>query len=109
MDEKVIAYVAQNEEVDRGKYSIAPTQFSDRVIEINFDQQWDTVMSQGGIEEYIVSLIMANSHLLKKVVKQFDNHNKVTAIKELIQVHDMNTYTWMDPKKISCDQKNRAL
>ncbi len=52
---------------------------------------------------------MANQCLLKKVVELFGNQGKVAAIKELQQIHDMDTYTPMDPKKLSWGQKNKTL
>ncbi len=66
-------------------------------------------MLQGDINKHIVGLIMANQYSLKKGVELFGNPGEVAAIKELRQIHDMETYTPMDPKNLTCNQKNKAL
>ncbi len=47
--------------------------------------------------------------LAKKGVELFGNCGKVAAIKELRQIHNMETYTPMDPKQLTRDQKNKTL
>ncbi len=63
-------------------------------------------MSQGDIDDHILGLIMASQYLLKKGIKLFGNRSKVVANKELRQIHNMDTYTPMDPKKLTWDQKS---
>ncbi len=96
---KVITHAMQNPGVDKGKYSMPLTQLANGLINRNFDQV--TVMSQRDIDEHIVGLIMVNQYLLKKVLELFGDKGKVTAIKELWLIHDMDTYTPMSPKKLS--------
>ncbi len=91
MDGKVIAHAKQNTEVNRSKYSMPLTQFADGVINLNFDQQGDMVMSQGDIDEQIVGLIMANQYSLNKRVELFGDCGKGAVIKKLRQTHDMET------------------
>ena len=47
--------------------------------------------------------------LSKKGVELFGDRSKVAAIKELRQIHNMETYTPMDPKHLTWDLKNKAL
>ncbi len=46
MDGRVIAHASQNQGLDTSKYSMPPIQFANGVINLNFDQKWDTVMLQ---------------------------------------------------------------
>ncbi len=55
------------------------------------DKKWDTVMSQGDIDEHIEGLIMANQYFLKKGVELLGDHGKVVEIKEIKKIHDMET------------------
>ncbi len=89
MDGKVIAYASQNQGMDIIKYSMPPTQFADGVINLNFDQKWDTLMSQGDTDEHIVGLMMANQYSLKKGVELFGDHGEVAAVKELSKIQNM--------------------
>ncbi len=52
---------------------------------------------------------MTNQYLLKKGVDLFGNCGEVAAIKELCQIHDMDTYTPINPKKLTCEQNSKAL
>ncbi len=91
MGGKVIVYAFQNQGVDTSKYSMPSTQFANGVINLNFDQKWDTGMSWEDIDEHILGLLMANQYSLKKGVEIFENCGQVAAIKELRQIHDMET------------------
>ncbi len=60
--------IVNNTEVDGGKYSMPPTQFANKVINLNFNQPCDTAMSKEYINKHIIDLIMANQYLIKKGV-----------------------------------------
>ncbi len=55
-------------------------------------------MDEGNVDENIVCLIMVHQYSLKKGFELFVEKAKIAAIKELAQIHDMDTYTLMDPK-----------
>ena len=57
------------------------------------------------IDEHIVGLIMAHQYTLKNGLELFGEKAEEAAIKELKQIHDMDTYTPIDPKILSKDQR----
>ena len=66
-------------------------------------------MGEDEICEHIVGLIMAQQYTLKKGLELFGEKAEEAAIKELQQIHDMDTYTPMDPKTLSFEEKKKAL
>ena len=88
----------------------APQQYADGVIHLNLDQDHqERVMEQGDIDEHIVGLIMAHQYTLKKGIELFGEKAEEATVKELKQIHDMDTYTPLDPKTLTKEEKNKAL
>ncbi len=52
---------------------------------------------------------MAQQFSLHAGLKKFGNKAKELVTKELTQIHDMGTYTSMDPDKMTADQKRQAM
>ena len=56
---------------------------------------------EADINEHIVGLIMAHQYTPKKGLELFGKKAEEAAVKELKQIHDMDTYTPIDPKTLS--------
>ena len=52
---------------------------------------------------------MAQQFSLHAGLKKFGDEAKILVTKELTQIHDMGTYTPMDPDKMTKDQKRQAM
>ena len=61
------------------------------------------------INKHILGLIMAHQCTLKKGLELFDKKTGEANLKELKQIHDMDTYMPIDPKTLSKEEKNKAL
>jgi len=66
-------------------------------------------MDDQEIEEHITGLIMAHQYSFKKGMELYGDRAEKATIKELKQIHEMDTYTPMDAKKLSREEKNKAL
>ena len=66
-------------------------------------------MDEGDINEHICGLIMSHQYTLKKGLELFGEKAEEAAVKEMKQIHDMDTYTPIDPKTLSTEEKNKAL
>ena len=87
-----------------------PVQYEDGVIHLNLDQaQYTTPMNEGEVDEHIVGLIMAHQYSLKKGIEKFGEKAEEAVVKELTQIHDMDTYTPLHPNTLSKAEKNKAL
>ena len=64
---------------------------------------------EADINKHILGLIMAHQCTLKKGLELFDKKTGEANLKELKQIHDMDTYTPIDPKTLSKEEKNKAL
>ena len=84
-----------------------PMQYADGVIHLNLNLE-DKVepMDESKVDEHIVGLIMSHQYSLKKGLELFGNKAKEAAMKELKQIHDMDTYTPIDHK--TCPRKRRT-
>ena len=57
------------------------------------DNEIAAPLTEEGVEEYIVRVIMINQYTLKKELELFGEKVEEATIKELNQIHDMDTYT----------------
>ena len=94
-----------------GRQYSQPAQYTDGVLHLNLEQddQDFEPMDEADIDEHIVGMIMANQYTLKKGLELFGEKAEVAALKEVRQIHDMATYTPLDPKTLSREEKNKAL
>ena len=66
-------------------------------------------MTDADIEDHVMGLVLLNQHNLKKGLKLFGLPGEKAVTKELQQLHDMETYIPMDPKKLSRIDRFKAL
>ena len=89
----------------------SPMQYQNGVINLGLNEMSHLVseMSKFEVDEHITGLIMAHQYSLKKGIQLFGNRAEEATVKELKQIHDMDTYTPLDPKTLSQEEKNKAL
>ena len=87
----------------------APAQYADGVLHLNLDEKPGVPMDEADIDEHICGLIMSHQYTLNKGLELFGEKAEEAAVKELKQIHDMDTYTPIDPKTLSTEEKNKAL
>ena len=88
----------------------APMQYADGVLHLNLDEKPGVgPMDEVDVGEHIVGLIMAHQYALKKGLELFGDKDEEADVKELKQIHDMDTYMPMNPKTLSIEEKNKAL
>ena len=61
------------------------------------------------INEHILGLIMTLQYTLKKGIELFGEKAEEAAVKELKQIHNMDTYMPIDLKTLSKEEANKAL
>ena len=94
--------------LDEKPWVDAPSQYADRVLHLNLDHgdQEMKPFDKADIDKHSVGLIMAHQYTLKKGLELFCEK---AVIKELKQIHDIDTYTPIDDKILSKEDKNKAL
>ena len=66
-------------------------------------------ISEEQIAEHVLGVVMVQQFSLKAGMAKFGDCTKTAVTKELTQLHDMETYVPMDPKKMTRQQKVEAL
>ena len=92
-------------------YESKPSQYSDGVIGLNLsDPTYDQrKMCEQEVEEHLLGLIMAHQYSMKKSIKLFGEKGEEATLKELKQIHDMDTYTPITASDLTYEQKRKAL
>ena len=86
-----------------------PAQFADGVINLNtLKQQW-TTKDDLDMDKHIIGIIMVHQYSLKKGIQLSGERAEVAAVKELKQIHDMETDTPMDPSKLTQGRETKGL
>ena len=87
-----------------------PQQYADGVLHLNLEQGNEVEpVEKCDRDEHIVGIIMAHQYSLKKGLELFGEKAEDATLKELQQIHDMATYTPMDPKELTKEEKAKAL
>ena len=79
----------------------SPTQYANGVINLNLIDKEFAPTDKFDVDELIVGLIMAHKYLMKKGIELFGEKAEEASLKKLKQIHDMDTYTPMDPTKLT--------
>ena len=58
---------------------------------------------------YFLGLVMVQQFSLNKVLKEFGDRAKESTMKELTQIHDMDTYRPLDASTLTWEQRKRSL
>ncbi len=86
-----------------------PTQYANGVINLNLIDEKCAPIDEYDLDEHIIGLIMAHQYSMKKGIKLFGEKIEKATLKEIKQIHDMDTYTPMDSTKLTKEQKRKAL
>ena len=82
-----------------------PSQFADGVINLNLDaEERPVLLTDEEVTDHIIGLIMAQQYSLKKGMELFDDRAGKATLKEMQQLHDLDTYTPLDPNMLSISQ-----
>ncbi len=79
------------------------------MINLNLIDKEYAPMDKYNLDKHIVGLIMAHQYSMKKGTKLFGERAENALLKELKQIHDMDTYTLMDPNKLTKEHKRKVL
>ena len=58
---------------------------------------------------YVLGVVMVQQFILNKGLKEFCDRSKEATMKELTQIHDMDTYRSLDASTLTIEQRKRAL
>ena len=84
-----------NENSGVADYDSQPSQYYDGVINLNLSDPTYTrrKMGEQEVEEHVLGLIMAHQYSMKKGIEIFGEKGEEATLKDLKQIHDMDTYT----------------
>ena len=84
-------------------------QYTNGAINLNLLNREFAPMDKFDVDKHIVCFIMAYQYSMKKGIGLFGKRAEKASLKELKHTHDKDTYTLMDPNKLTKEQKRKAL
>ncbi len=84
------------------------SKYVDGIVHINVTTEGARKISKEDVNAHVLGVIMAQQFSLHSGLKKFGDKAKKSVTKELTQIHDMGTYTPIDPYKMTKDQKRLA-
>ena len=79
------------------------------ICNINVTPDGARKVSKEDVNAHVLGVIMAQQFNLHAGLKKFGDKAKESVTKELTQIHDMGTYTPMDPDEMTAEQKRQAM
>ena len=89
-----------------------PTQYADGVINLcmeALESDMRHVMADWEVEEHILGLVMVQQYSIKKGVELFGERAEAATLKELTQLHDMDTYVPLFAGDLTKEERRKAL
>ena len=87
-------------------------QYIDGVLNLNLAgraTEEQVPMDEEEIEEHLLGVALAHQYSLKKGIELFGDEAEKAATKELQQIDDMDTYIPVDPRRLSAEDRRKAL
>ena len=82
---------------------VLASKYVDGITHINVTPGVAQKISKEDVNAHVLGVIMAQQFSLHVGLKKFGDKAKKLVTKELTQIHDMGTYTPMDPDKMTKD------
>ena len=78
-------------------------------VNVHDDEAPLEAMDDEGAMLYILGVVMVQQFILSKGVKEFGDRSEEATMKELTQIHDMDTYCPLYASTLTWEQRKRAL